>query len=126
MKASIFAAAALIGCANCYYSGEIRTREPFRYGKFKTRIKAPDEKGTVTSFFTFWNGQPDLPWSVAEWEEIDIEIVPSKAANPLSSNIIWRNRQMDFEYYPNFDPMDDWHDYEIIWKPNEIIWYLDG
>ena len=76
----IAAAMVAVGAVNAtdYFSGEIRTREPFRYGKFKTRLQGSGQKGTVTSLFTFWNGQANLPWSVAEWEEIDIELVPSK------------------------------------------------
>ena len=93
MTIKLFAAAVLFaGYAAAYpdyYSGEIRTRQPFRYGKFKTRIKASGEKGTVTSFFTFWKGDENMSWSVAEWEEIDVEIVPSKAENPFFTNIIW-------------------------------------
>lgn len=127
MKAQqIFAVCALVASVSAYYSGEIRTREPFRYGKFKTRMQGSGQKGTVASLFTFWNGQADLPWSVSEWEEIDIELVPSKEENPFFTNIIYRNRAMDGEYYRNFDPSNDWHEYEIVWKPNYIAWSVNG
>ena len=67
-----------------------------------------------------------MPWSVSEWEEIDIELVPSKEANPFFTNLIYRNHAMDGEYHPNFDPGNNWHDYEIEWKPSYIAWKLDG
>ena len=59
MMRNYYTLAALLGCgvsANDYFSGEIRTREPFRYGKFRTRLQGSGQKGTVTSLFTFWNG----------------------------------------------------------------------
>ena len=54
----MFSLAALLGFthANDYFSGEIRTREPFQYGKFKTRMQGTGQKGTIQSLFTFWNG----------------------------------------------------------------------
>jgi beta-glucanase (GH16 family) len=67
-----------------------------------------------------------MEWSVQEWEEIDIEIVPSKDKNPFYTNLIYKNRAMDGDYILDFDPGTDWHDYEIIWKPDFIAWYLDG
>jgi len=48
-----------------------------------------NQKGTVQSFFTFWSGSSSLPWSLSEWEELDIEIVPSKAPNSFYTNIIF-------------------------------------
>ena len=47
-----------------------------------------NKPGTVTSFFTFWDG-PD--WSIERWNEIDIELVPSITDNPFSTNIISEN-----------------------------------
>ena len=121
------AALALGARATDYFSGEIRTREPFRYGKFKTRLQGADQRGTVTSLFTFWNGQHDMQWSVTEWEEIDIELVPSKP-NAFYTNLIYAGQQMDGQYITdnNFDPGNDWHEYEIVWKPEYIAWSLDG
>jgi beta-glucanase (GH16 family) len=52
-------ATSYIAKAKQYYSGEIRTQKPFKYGKFKTRIQGSDQKGTVASLFTFWNGDDD-------------------------------------------------------------------
>ena len=71
-----------------YKSGEVKTREKFTYGKFVARIMCHNKPGTVTSFFTFWDG-PD--WSIEGWNEIDIELVPSITDNPFSTNIISEN-----------------------------------
>jgi len=49
-------------------------------------MKAPDKMGTVSSFFTYWDGPHFKP---SEWNELDIEIVPSVERNPFSMNIIY-------------------------------------
>ena len=72
-----FASALLIvvGVANANYrSGSVSSYEKFTYGKFVTRMKTPDKMGTVSSFFTYWDGPHFTP---SEWNELDIEIVPS-------------------------------------------------
>jgi beta-glucanase (GH16 family) len=68
-------------------SGEVMTHETYQYGKFITRMKGDDKLGTVTSFFTFWKGDPI--WSRDKWSEIDIELVPSASRGTLTTNIIW-------------------------------------
>jgi len=57
-------------------SGEIATRETYKYGKFIARIKGDDKKGTVSSFFTYWKGPG---WNRGGWSEIDVELVPSSS-----------------------------------------------
>ncbi len=37
-------------------SGSVSSFERFKYGKFVTRMRTPDKKGTVASFFTYWDG----------------------------------------------------------------------
>jgi len=78
-----------------YKSGEVRTHEAFKYGKFITRLQAANEPGTVTSFFTFWKGaetgSSDEEWSKAGWSEIDMELVPSAHHGTFSTNIIYED-----------------------------------
>jgi len=80
-------------------SGEVRTNEAFKYGKFITKLKADNKFGTVTSFFTFWKGaetgSSDEEWSPAGWSEIDIELVPSAQYGTYSTNIIYENQKMN-------------------------------
>ena len=94
-----------------YKSGEIKTVEQFKYGKFVARIKAPNKPGTCTSFFTYWNGPK---WSPEKWNELDFEIVPSVMEHPVSTNIIdgdgtWRRES--HTYVDGLDPAADWHVY---------------
>ena len=69
-----------------YQSGEVRTFESFKYGKFRAKIKAPNKKGTCTSFFTFFEGPK---WAPEKWNEIDFDIVPTVEGTPISTNIIF-------------------------------------
>ena len=69
-----------------YMSGEVKTQETFTYGRFSVRLQGSGKPGTVGSFFTYWNG-PN--WSQQGWNEIDVELVPSIYADPMSMNIIW-------------------------------------
>ena len=81
LKQFAFSAAVLAGesAANDrrYVSGEIKTKERFQYGKFRTRMQGSGKKGTVSAFFTYWEGTQDLPWTKWRWNEIDVELVPS-------------------------------------------------
>ena len=82
-----------------------------------------NKPGTVTSFFTFWDG-PD--WSIEGWNEIDIELVPSITDNPFSTNIISENQVQDQQYVKDFKLGIEWHDYAFEWTPDYIAWFVDG
>ena len=72
-KFAIVAITAFSGFARAnYLSGEVRSQDWFKYGKFVTKMQNPGKMGTVQSLFTF-TGQ-DWPHG---WNEIDIELVPS-------------------------------------------------
>ena len=109
-----------------FRSGSVSSYEKFTYGKFETRMKAPNKKGTVASFFTYWDGPDFVP---EEWNELDIEIVPSVSHNPFSMNIIYGDgldKKESHAYAQNFDPKDDWHTYTLEWTPDYISWAVDG
>ena len=117
----------VVAVANANFrSGSVSTFEKFTYGKFVARMKAPNQKGTVTSFFTYWDG-PDF--DPAEWNELDIEIVPSVEASPFSMNMIFgdgHDKVESHDYAHGFDPEDDWHVYEMEWTPEYVSWTIDG
>ena len=101
----------VIGVASANFkSGSVSTYEKFEYGKFVARMKAPDQKGTVSSFFTYWDGPG---FYAGGWNELDIEIVPS-VERPFSTNVIYGNghsKQEVHDYAAEFNPHDDWHTY---------------
>ena len=119
---------AVVGVAEAtrFKSGAVTGYEKFTYGKFITRMKAPNKKGTVSSFFTYWNGPNFYPGG---WNELDVEIVPSVDKNPFSMNIIYGDgvsKHESHDYARGFDPADDWHIYEMSWTPDYIAWAIDN
>ena len=119
---------AIVGVAEAarYKSGAVTGYEKFTFGKFITRMKAPNKKGTVSSFFTYWNGPNFYPGG---WNELDVEIVPSVESNPFSMNIIYgdgHQKRESHDYERGFDPADDWHIYEMAWTPDYIAWSVDN
>ena len=112
--------------ATRFKSGAVTGYEKFTYGKFITRMKAPNKKGTVSSFFTYWNGPDFYPGG---WNELDVEIVPSVQGNPLSMNVIYgdgEKKRETHDYKNSWDPKDDWHIYEMAWTPDFIAWSVDN
>ena len=114
----------LAGAASAasYMTGEIKTRETFKYGRFSTRMKASGENGTCGSFFLYYGG-PDA--KSGQWNEIDIEIVPSMA-NPFSMNIIYEWGEHDQSYDVGFQPNARWNDYVVEWTPDYVKWKVNG
>ena len=118
----------VIGVAQAAYrSGSVSSYEKFKYGKFVTRMKAPDRKGTVASFFTYWDGPGFFPGG---WNELDIEIAPSMEKNPLSLNVLYgdgkKTKLEQHDYAHGFNPRDEWHTYEMEWTPQYISFSIDG
>ena len=74
-----------------YKSGGVKTYDTYKYGKFSVSMKAARQKGTISSFFTYWEG-PN--WNKSGWNELDVEICPSMT-NPFSTNIISGGQTMD-------------------------------
>ena len=118
---------AVIGVAQAgFKSGSVSTFEKFTYGKFIARMKAPNQKGTVSSFFTYWDGPGFFPGG---WNELDVEIVPSVKEQPFSTNVIYGDgmlKQEVHDYAHGFDPKDEWHVYEMEWTPDYISFTVDG
>ena len=104
----------------------MRSLDTFKYGKFRTKIKAVNKQGTCTSFFTFFEG-PD--WAPEKWNEIDFDIVPSVGGSTISTNIIFGDGEVRHErhlYTSGIEPSNQWHTYEIEWTPYGIKWIVDG
>jgi len=91
-------------------------------------MKGEDRKGTVTSFFSFWEGTDQEPWNVSNWSEIDgVELVPSAHWGTVSTNIIWENQKMNaFQANRNdADPKNTWNTYEFQWTPDYISFHFN-
>lgn len=89
-------------------------------------MKTPNKPGTVASFFTYWDGPGFYPGG---WNEIDINVVPSVAHNPVSTNVIFGDghvKREDHDYSKDRSVGTEWHTYEIQWTPEEINFLVDG
>ena len=123
---SMLAVVSVASAAASFKSGSVSSYEKFTYGKFVTRMKAPDRKGTVSSFFTYWDGPG---FYAGGWNELDIEVVPTMTKNPLSMNVIYGDGKDKNEYHDYahaFNPLDDWHTYEFEWTPDYVSFSIDG
>ena len=94
MQGFVISSVALVwaALARPYHSGEVKTHERYLYGRFRTRMQGSGMKGTCASLFTFWESVWPEPFNVADWNEIDIELVPSVEATPFFTNIIYSGR----------------------------------
>lgn len=112
----------LADAAQKYSSGGVKTHDTFKYGRFSVRMRASTKKGTISSFFTYWEGRKSP--SKSGWNEIDIEIIPSMK-DPFGTNI-HSNGSTNLGYIDDFNPYTAWNDYEIEWKPDSIAWKING
>ena len=116
----------VVGVAEAAWrSGSVSTYEKFAYGKVVTSMKTPNEKGTVSSIYTYWDGPGFYPGG---WNEIDINIVPSITDTPLSTNVVYGDghNKLEDHTYAGSDPVDnDWHTYAFEWTPEYIAWFKD-
>ncbi len=106
-----------------YKGGEYRSKESFLYGRFEVRMKTAQREGMLTSFFTY---NDMVPFTSAEWNEIDIEImgrytddVQYNTITPGQTNHVGR-REVPF------NPALDFHTYAIEWTPQYVAWFIDG
>ena len=117
---------AVIGVAQAdFISGGVATTDRYTYGKFITRMKTPDRKGTVASFYTYWDGPGFYPGG---WNEIDINVVPAHEGNPISTNAIYGDgiRKVENHDYADQNVKTGWHTYELEWTPEYIAYSVDG
>ena len=105
---------------------ELRTNAYYTYGKFKARIKAASGGGLDTGFFLY---RPEAPW-----QEIDYEFLGSQPTN-VHLNVFYNTgsgtdgslaAQSPQNVPLGFDFSADFHDYEIVWGPGYIEWWVDG
>ena len=110
-----------------YYGAELYTKESFKYGRFEARMKMDYAPGCISSMFLYYNDSYRGNGKV--WNEIDIEVI-GKNPSAFQSNIITGEltAKVTSEKMHNLSsPVNsDYHVYTIEWKPDGVIWYLDG
>lgn len=123
---------------NQYSSGRLNTAEKFAftYGKIVANIKLPSGKAIWPAFWMLGanideNGG-DTPWpftgeiDILElWGSVDSSIVE---ANVHYADANGKHTQMGAVGYhlSNGDFTEDFHEFELEWTPEELIWRVDG
>ncbi|XP_009619507.1 xyloglucan endotransglucosylase/hydrolase protein 31-like [Nicotiana tomentosiformis] len=107
-----------------------KSLENYRSGYFGTSVKLQPgyTAGIITSFYL--SNNQDYP---GNHDEIDIEFLGTTPNKPytLQTNVYIRGsgdgniigREMKFHLW--FDPTKAYHNYAILWDPNEIIFFVD-
>jgi len=74
---------------------------------------------------TIWLGDEEEDFSVAGWNHINLELVPH-AHDKVTTNLIWSGFKNEWDKVKNFDPSNNWHEYDIRWTPDHITFIIDG
>ncbi|KAE8384084.1 concanavalin A-like lectin/glucanase domain-containing protein [Aspergillus alliaceus] len=88
------------------------------YGKIKGKVKSSRGKGVVSAFILLSDVK----------DEIDFEFVGYDLDN-VQTNYYWQG-VLDYnnggKAPTGTSTFDEWHEYEIDWKPDAITWSVDG
>lgn len=112
-----------------YTSGRINTRDKyeFMYGLIEAKIKLPIGKGFWPAFWLMPHDYKEpVPWP--DCGEIDILEAVGKDPEKVCQCLISKNQLGGRSTYnlKNNDTIADWHVYGLLWKEDELIWYVDG
>lgn len=97
------------------------------YGSFAAELRPSNAPGLITGLFLHRNGPR---------QEIDIEFLGRDTAKmlvnvfynpgPEGTKLEYGYRGTPTEIELGFDAAEDYHLYEIEWRPNRIVWKVDG
>ena len=110
-----------------YKGAELYTKDAkVLYGKFEIRMKVASGSGLISSFYTFTDvgeGGKEI------WEEVDFEIFGKEGASTFQTNILTSTPgapNVEETFDVGISLADVYHTYTLEWRPDSIIWKLDG
>ncbi|WP_051326491.1 family 16 glycosylhydrolase [Aliagarivorans taiwanensis] len=107
------------------YGAELYSQDKVHFGRFDIRMKLVNQPGVVSSFFTYdnesWQGEG------RPWREIDFEAI-GKQQGQLQTNLITGTaaKRIHSEHNAEIVDLEQFHDYTLIWTPDEITWMVNG
>ena len=112
-----------------FRSGIVTTKDKFfqKYGFFEIRCRLPKGQGLWPTFWTLLQRPDDSQ----EWPpEIDIVEALGSHPNKVTFNSHYKDEngqnQNNYGEVSGPDFTAKFHVYSCHWRPNEIIWYVDG
>jgi hypothetical protein len=109
-----------------FKGAEYRTKDAYKYGRFEVSLKSAHREGMLSSFFTYFDGTTEDPWSSSKWNEIDLEIMGRYDDN-VQFNTITPGQVNHVGHLPiKFSPHLDFHTYAFEWTPDYVAWFVDG
>jgi beta-glucanase (GH16 family) len=119
----LFVSLNLLAQSKPYSGAEYRTKASHIYGRFEVRMKSAPGSGMLTSFFTYHDS---FPFSVSNWNEIDIEAM-GRYSNETQFNTITPGRIDHVHRQPlKFNPHIAFHIFAFEWTPDYVAWFVDG
>ncbi len=107
--------------AKIYKGAELRTRETYTYGRIDARFMPAEGNGIVASLFTYHEIT-----SLAEWNEIDIEILGRYTDDVQLTTIVPGQLTYSSHHFTRFDPHSAYHTYAFEWTSDYVAWFIDG
>ncbi|MEN0065579.1 MAG: glycoside hydrolase family 16 protein [Myxococcota bacterium] len=117
---------------SAYTSARIKTQglREYEYGRIRARIRTPVERAIWPAFWMLGADLPENPWPLAG--EIDImEVFGVRAVGSAIHGPGYSGGQnINFPYLLGEDNVAgfdaDFHEYEVLWDPQQIVWIIDG
>lgn len=102
-------------------AAEIQTLKPYSYGTYEAMLRPAPGSGIVTAFFTYTG-----PYFGNPHDEIDFEFLGADLTkvhlNYWRDGVAGKSKIIDL----GFDAGDAAHLYTFSWKPDGVVWKVDG
>ncbi len=111
-----------------YTSARINTQNKFsfKYGKIEARIKLPYGQGMWPAFWLLGDNINSVGWPACGETDIMEMIGGQGRENTVYGSAHWGGDYSRSYKLSSGTFADDFHVFDIIWTPSEIVWQVDG
>lgn len=103
-----------------YYGGEYHSNDLYSYGDYAISLKAVDESGIRSSFFTYIGNDDNQAK-----EGIEILFNGNDTTSVTFNYSIKGNGEHKYNYNLGFDSSKEYHTYGFRWNEDNIIYFVD-